>query len=187
MEFKIAGITTIDEANVFLKSYIPELNKLFAVEPQDTESAFRPLPENINLDNILCVKQKRKVDNGSVFSFYGKHFKIELKENQLPIPPKTNINVFVSSISGVRMEYKGRIYETVPFIKPKKAMDNAAKERKSNAYTPPDTHYYKYGQNLFKQVTFEDSDRDILEMLQEIFLGNIRDWPDFLSKKYLLF
>lgn len=174
IEFKIAGITTIDEANEFLKSYIPKFNELFAVEPQDAESAFRPLSSNIDLDCILCVKQKRRADNSGVFSFYGKHFKILLKENQPSIPPKTPINVFVSSISGVRVEYKGRIYETVPFVKPKKPIDNEPKERKSPPYTPPDTHYYKYGHNLFKRVTFEDSDRDILEMLQEIFLGKYK-------------
>jgi len=174
VEFKIAGITTIDEANEFLKSYIPKFNELFAVEPQDAESAFRPLSSNIDIDCILCIKQKRKVDNGGVFSFYGRHFKVEPKENQTPIPPQTHITVLISSISGVQVEYKGRIYETVPFVKPKKAVDNAAKERKSNAYTPPDTHYYRYGQALFKRVTFEDSDRDILEMLQEIFLGKYK-------------
>lgn len=171
VEFKIAGITTIDEANDFLKSYIPEFNKLFSVEPKDPESAFRPLPEGLNLDYVLCVKQKRKVDNGGVFSFYGKHFKIEPKENQPYVPPNTYINIIVSSLTGIRVEYKGEIYETVPFMKSKKVIDNAPKERKSTAHTPPDTHYYKYGQNLFKRVTFEDSDRDILQMLEDIFLG----------------
>lgn len=174
VEFKIAGITTIDEANEFLKSYILEFNKMFAVEPQDTESAFRPLSNGIDLDCILCIKQKRKADNSGVFSFYGKHFKILPKENQPSIPPKTQINIFISSLSGIRVEYNGRMYETVPFVKPKKASDGILKNRKSTAHTPPVTHYYKYGQELFKCVTFEDSDRDILIMLQEIFLGKYK-------------
>jgi len=175
VEFKIAGITTIDEANEFLKSYLQEFNKLFAVKPKNTESAFRTLSSNIDLDCILCVKQKRKTDNSGVFSFYGRHFKIVLKENQAVIPPRTPINVFISSISGVRVEYKGKIYETVPFVKPKKAANSAPKTSKRKAYIPPDSHYYKYGQTLFKRVTFEDSDRDILCMLQEIFLGKYKD------------
>ena len=147
---------------------------MFAVEPQDAESAFRLLSSGIDLDCILCVKQKRKADNSGVFSFYGKHFKVVPKENQPSIPPKTQINVFVSSISGVRVEYKGIIYETVPFVKPKKAMDNTLKALRSKAYTPPDDHYYKHGQALFKRVTFEESDQDILKMLQEIFLGKYK-------------
>lgn len=174
VEFKIAGITTIDEANEFLKSYIPQFNKLFAVEPENPESAFRPLSSNIDLDSVLCVKQKRKVDSGGVFSFYGKHFKVEPKENQPYIPPNTYTNIFISSISGVRVEYNGRIYETVPFVKPKKAAERIPKEHKATTYTPPDNHYYKYGQSLLRRVTFEDSDRDILDMLEEIFLGKYK-------------
>lgn len=171
VELKIAGITTIDEANEFLKNYIPLFNKQFAVEPAEAESAFRPLAQGIDLDCILCVKEKRKVDNGGVFSFYSRHFKVEPKDNQHSIPPQTYVRVFISSISGVKVEYKGRIYETVPFAKPKRAVNDTEKARKSTAHTPPDSHYYKYGQNLFKQVTFEDSDQEILDMIHKVFLG----------------
>lgn len=173
VEFKIAGITNIDEANDFLVDYIPLFNKQFAVEPKDSESAFRLLTKGVDLDSILCVKQKRKVDNGGVFSFYGKQFKVEPLENQPSIPPKTNVRVFVSSISGVRVEYKGRIYKTLPYVKPKIVKDSAPKIRKS--YTPPDSHYYKYGQDLFKKVTFEDGDTEILEMMQKLFLGKYKN------------
>ena len=169
VEFQVAGITSIDQANEFLKGYIPEFNKLFAVEPSDSKTAFRPL-NDIDINSILCVKQKRKVDAGGVFSFYGKHFKVITEEHQPPIPTRTQITICISSITGVRAEYKGRIYETVPFIKSKKAA-SAQKECKSSRYTPPDTHYYKYGQALFPKLTFEESDKEILEMLQEVFLG----------------
>ncbi|WP_026487316.1 hypothetical protein [Caldanaerobius polysaccharolyticus] len=131
MEFKIASISTIDEASEFLKNYIPEFNKLFSVEPKGAGSAFRPLPDELDLDCIFCIKQKRKVDRSGVFSFYGKQFKIEPKENQPSIPPKATINVFISSISGVRVKYKGVVYETELFIKPKKVADSAPKKRKS--------------------------------------------------------
>jgi len=170
VEFQIAGVKNIDEANKFLKGYINEFNQLFAVEPQNTESAFRPLSA-IDINSILCVKQKRKVDAGGVFSFYGKCFKVTTEENLPPIPTHSQITIFVSSITGVGVEYNGKIYGTVPFIKPKKASPIIQKQRKSTAHTPPDTHYYKYGQHLFPKLTFEESDREILEMLQDIFLG----------------
>jgi len=174
VEFKIAGIKTIGEANEFLKGYIHEFNRIFPVEPQNAESAFRPLPEGVDLDCILCVKQKRKADNGGVFSFYGKQFKIIQKENQPSIPAHTTVNVFISSITGVWVEYNGRIYETVPFVKPKKSAAGDSPKEPKSTYRPPDSHYYKYGQSLFKPVTFEESDREILEMLQEIFLGKYK-------------
>jgi hypothetical protein len=172
VEFQIAGIKNIDEANEFLKDYIHEFNKLFAVVPRETESAFRPV-DTIDINNILCVKQKRRVDTGGVFSFYGKHFKVITQKNQPPIPTHAQITVCVSSITGIKVEYNSRFYETVPFIKPKKAtVSNTPKERKF--VSPPNTHYYKYGkydQELFPRLTFEESDQEILEMLQKVFLG----------------
>lgn len=35
VEFKIAGVTTVDHANKFLLLYIDKFNSLFAVEAQD--------------------------------------------------------------------------------------------------------------------------------------------------------
>ncbi|GAV26108.1 integrase [Carboxydothermus islandicus] len=43
--------------------------------------------------------------------------------------------------------------------------------KKNKPWIPPDSHYYKYGHKLIKKVTFEDSDRDILKMLEDIFLS----------------
>jgi len=103
VEFQIAGVKNIDEANKFLKGYISEFNQLFAVEPQNTESAFRPLG-TLNINAILCIKQKRKVDAGGVFSFYGKCFKVTTEENLPPIPTHSQITIFVSSITGVGVE-----------------------------------------------------------------------------------
>lgn len=170
VEFKIAGVKNVDEANKFLKDYISEFNQLFAVEPQNTESAFRPL-STLNINAVLCIKQKRKVDAGGIFSFYGKSFKVINEEDLPPIPTHSRITIFISSITGVGVEYNGKIYGAIPFVKPQKASVNVQKQRKSTAHTPPDTHYYKYGQSLFPKLTFEESDREILEMLQDIFLG----------------
>lgn len=179
VEFRIAGIDNINEANEFLKEYIPEFNKLFAVEPSKTESAFRPL-DAVDINSVLCVKQKRKVDSGGVFSFYGKLFKVVTEKEQPPIPTRTQITVCINSITGVRVEYNGRIYETVPFIQPQKAVQKDTFKKRKYA-SPPDTHYYKYGkydQNLFPRVSFEESDREILGMLQKVFLGKYKKLTD---------
>lgn len=77
VEFKIAGITTIDHANEYLKRYIPQFNKQFSVELEEPLSAFRPLPKELDLDCILCVKQKRKALTATVyypFVFWGRFY-----------------------------------------------------------------------------------------------------------------
>ena len=70
VEFKIAGVTTIDQANEFLLQYIDGFNEVFAVKPQDQKIAYREVEKEFNISHVLCVKQERTLDNGGVFSFY---------------------------------------------------------------------------------------------------------------------
>lgn len=62
-ELRLAGIKTIPEANMFLKSYWPKHNKRFAVPPAESADMHRPLPQGVDLDAILCIKTKRVVRN----------------------------------------------------------------------------------------------------------------------------
>lgn len=68
-ELKLHSIRTIDEANKYLKKrFIPEFNKLFGVDPTETETAYR---KNVfgKLEMILCKKEHRKIGVGNVFSY----------------------------------------------------------------------------------------------------------------------
>ena len=168
VEFKIAGVSTAEQANRFLEEgYIDEFNKLFAVEAADEEKAFRRL-EDIELNSILCVKEKRKVDAGGVFSFYGKHFKVIADKYQPQVPTRTQITVCISNITGIRAQYKGNLFQTVPFIKPKKVKEKSV-TKKPNKHRPPETHYYKGGKDSFPRLSYEESNQEVLEMLQEVF------------------
>lgn len=172
VEFKIAGITTIDQANEFLALYIEKFNKQFAVQAENAETAFRPLGKDINIDYILCVKQTRIIDNGGVFSFYNKHFKVVSANKANPVPPKVEIKVLLSPHFGIKAQYKDTVFNVLPYAKPRKSKESNTNNKSTNKtkYTPPDDHYFKYGHSLIKKLTFEDSDRDILNMLEEIFL-----------------
>lgn len=55
-ELRLAGINAIKEGNGFLKTYWPKHNNRFAVEPAKATDMHRPLPDNIDLDTILCIK-----------------------------------------------------------------------------------------------------------------------------------
>lgn len=171
VEFKIAGIKTIEQANKFLISYIPKFNAKFAVTPFDTINAFRAVPSDLLVDNILCVKEERILDNGLVFSFYNRNFKVVPKSNDTPIYPKSKIKVLLSPRFGVRVQYGKNVYEVIPFIKPgKQNKPGNTKVKSKGKYIPPDDHYFKYGHKAWPRITFEDSNNDILKMLEKIFL-----------------
>lgn len=170
IEFKIAGITTVQDANEFLLEYIPKFNSMFAVEPEDSELAYHELSDDLILDHVLCVKQTRTIDNGSVFSIHNRHFQV-LKSPGLPeIPKKSKIAVIISTSIGIRAEYQGNVYEVINFIKPKKKYETKQQNSKSK-YIPPDDHYFKYGHDKFKKVYFDENYEEVLSVLEEIFLS----------------
>lgn len=67
-ELSFYNITTIEEANEFLKGFIERFNKQFGVVPKDPEKAYRT---NVfgRTKLILCKKEKRKIGIGNVFSY----------------------------------------------------------------------------------------------------------------------
>jgi transposase len=170
VEFKIAGISTIDQANEFLSRYIPLFNVMFAVEPEMADSAFRPLSSMLNVDTVLCVKLTRSVDAGGVFSFYNRHFKIVTSPGLPSLPAKAKVTVLISPKFGIKIQFKKALFEVLPYIRPKKQVEQKLEQAVKTPRSPSDSHYFKYGHTLIKKVTFEDVDRDILLMLEGIFL-----------------
>jgi len=169
VELKYHGIKTAREANPFLREYIPRFNAHFKVETKEKESVFRPVPEGMCIDHILCVIQKRTYDRGGVFSFYHQHFQITEDKDLPRLPPRGSIEVLVSPRFGLKARYQGNIYATTPCSMPKaKKPIKPMKEKK--IWTPDDLHYYKYGHQLLQKTSFEESDREILKMLEELFL-----------------
>jgi predicted DNA-binding protein (UPF0251 family) len=62
-ELRLAGISTRDEADQFLRSYLPTYSAQFARSPAETESAYRPLPAKLDLSVIFSFQYSRIVAN----------------------------------------------------------------------------------------------------------------------------
>lgn len=172
VEFELAGISDIASANQFLETYIYKFNSQFAVEPKNAESLFCPVDNSINLDYILCVKDKRKVDAGGVFSYKGKSFKLPNNEYTKNIYAGTTIDVLSSPSFGVMAQYRGIVLEVLPFVPPKrkKRSPKPRSEWKSTAHPIPLDHPYKFGRALSTPL-IETRD-EIVDMLEDIFLSS---------------
>ena len=173
IELALENIYTVDDANTFLKGYIDQYNTMFAVETENTETAYREVSPALNVDNILCIIEKRTFDNGGVFSFYNRTFKLVSSKPDTVLPHRGKLDVLVSPVFGVRASFAGIIYDVMPFIKPEKVKKLAKATGPKQKYIPDDSHYYKYGHQLIKKVTFEDNDIAILKMLEKIFLWRL--------------
>jgi transposase len=69
-ELRLAAITTMDEANRFLRDvYLPEHNARFARPPEETSSAFVSFAGT--LEEVLCVQEDRVVGNDNTVRYKG--------------------------------------------------------------------------------------------------------------------
>ena len=109
-EFRINDIKSIDEANKFLINYIKKYNSQFSVSPTNSKSVFLKLPKRYNLDELLCVKFERTIDNAGVFSLNNSKFQIIDKS----LPPKTKVQIYLSQKIGMRVKANNKIYEVQP-------------------------------------------------------------------------
>lgn len=80
-ELRLAGITTAEAANAWLKAhYIPEYNALFASPPEDEGSAYVEDRHEAHRD-ILCVIEERTVAADNTIAWAGK--RLQLPESRL--------------------------------------------------------------------------------------------------------
>jgi transposase InsO family protein len=75
-ELRLANIRTIEEGHRFLKKFIEEYNRKFAVPAKSPDSAYEKLPFGYPIDQHMCFRHTRVVGNGEAISLNGSRFVI---------------------------------------------------------------------------------------------------------------
>ena len=164
VEFAKRGIKTLEEANEFLKDYRFTYNKKFSVDAE-ADSIYVPLKQGINIDEILCIKHARKTDNAGTFSFKSRCFQI--LDNGFPIiSARREINVLINPRFGIRVEYKGKTYSTIRYLKPQKQnANNKVPKKMVKTVTPHLIH----SSDEWKQIWWAEDYNLSLKFLYELF------------------
>jgi hypothetical protein len=85
-ELRLAGISTIEEANKFLEeTYLPSINAKFARPPACNENGHAPLG-NADLRGIFCFEERRVASRGFIAGFQRRLFQITPGNRPLPRP-----------------------------------------------------------------------------------------------------
>ena len=74
-ELRLANITTIEEANNFLPSFLEKYNSKFALCIDNTKSVFEKQPSLQKINLTLAVLSRRTVDTGHSICFKKKHYR----------------------------------------------------------------------------------------------------------------
>ena len=62
-ELGLEGVQSLQEANRFLKVFIPRFNRRFAISPRESEKAWRKVPPELDLDRIISFRYRSVVGN----------------------------------------------------------------------------------------------------------------------------
>ncbi len=165
VEFALRGITDVEKANIFLKEYLVTFNSAFGVNA-DCSSLYVTYDNDYDIDNYLCVKHTRKMDNAGSFSINRRCFKV-LDEGFPLVPRKASVNVMITTRYGIRVQYKDKIYDTVQYIKPPKPLKAPSNKTKVVKSTKP---HLLHSSDPWKNIWHYEDYNDSLKFLFSLFL-----------------
>ena len=78
-ELRLYNIWKMDKANEYLRErFLPDYwDRKLTVEPRNPESRYRPLPKNITLKEIFCLKYKRLVNGDHTVKWDAKIWQLD--------------------------------------------------------------------------------------------------------------
>ncbi len=71
-ELRLAGASSIEDANTVLDAFLPRFNERFGVPATLPEMAYRPVVSGVDVAGILCIKERRKVAKDNTVQYYGR-------------------------------------------------------------------------------------------------------------------
>ena len=148
IELRLAGISTIEQANEFLNSYIKKFNAKFALPIDNIKSVFEKQPDNEKINLTLAILAERKIDNGHCIKFEKKYFKpVNSNGNPVYYYKGTHcmvIKAFDGQLFGCINEQVYALEEIPTYQRSSKNFDfKGLSEKTKKKYIPPMSHPWK--------------------------------------------
>lgn len=148
-ELRLAGISTIKEANEFLeKTFLPKFNAKFMVEPRSKANLHKKLnaKEKSKLDSVFSRQYQKVVMNDFTVSHKKKCYQLEkIQPTTICKRDKITIEERMDRTIKIRLRGKYLNYKLLP-EKPRKINEKNSKQwviPKSTAHIPPANHPWR--------------------------------------------
>jgi len=106
-ELRLAGATTIDDANRVLEDFLPRFNNRFKVPPQESEVAYRAVGEGMCLEKILCFKFRRRVARDNTVRYRWRTLQL-LPGTDRPTYAGAAVDVLEELYDSLAVQHEGR-------------------------------------------------------------------------------
>jgi hypothetical protein len=143
-EMRLKGIKTKAEANRFLGEYLPIYNKKFGVRAAKKADLHTPVPDGLDLDDVLCIKTRRTVRNDHTIAHDKKLYQLldKVVAKRVMVVERIDGSMLIKH-NGESLKFKEI---TSRPVKHKPTKVESFKPKK--AYIPPKNHSwrnFKYG------------------------------------------
>lgn len=158
VELRLAGVTTIEQANSYLVKFIKKHNDKFAAPLKDIPSAFELQPSNELINLTLAVISTRTVDHGHCISYGNNYYRfLDGNGNIIPLKPGQKVQV-IKALDGRLFASCKDINYTLEKASKNKALSpnidfTIGKKKTKKIYVPPAMHPWKSGK--FEQFASE--------------------------------
>lgn len=148
IELRLADVSSIEEANEFLYSYIKKFNKQFALPIDNITSVFEKQPDNEKINLTLAVLSSRKIDNGCCLKYENNYYLPVNSQGMAVYFRKGTVAMVIKAFNGELFSCIGEkvcALELLPEHKPhSNAFDLATiPDIPKKKYIPPMSHPWK--------------------------------------------
>jgi hypothetical protein len=147
-ELRLAGITTTEEANMFLEEYIPKFNAKFAVVPNRRKDLHKKIGETIKekIPQIFSIQKTRIVNNDYTIRFETQYFQLNrIQTTTVYKKDKILVEEHLNGEIKLRTRDCYLNYKVLP-ERPQKEIDiklPALTRQKQGDYKPPFNHPWR--------------------------------------------
>lgn len=179
IEMRLAQIKNIEEANEFLKEFIPRFNSRFAIPAEG--SVFRKVDPGLDLNMVLSFREQRKGLSDSTISIGGILYSLtDELGRRIGFRAKTLVEVRTHLDGNMTALVEGKRYSLVPWVK--RPNQNAARDaevgrKERPRYKPDKAHPWRrfsinpvYSQMFYQGVVGKKKE-DLLRRGREIGMG----------------
>ena len=124
-ELRLAGATTMEEANAVLQEYLPRFNNRFAVKAEQPETAYRPVPAELSLTETICIQHTRKVAKDNTVEYHWRVLQL-LPSKERPSYAGLRVDVLERADGELMIRYQGEAVDYQEGPPPSSALWGAA-------------------------------------------------------------
>lgn len=146
-EMRLVGVSSIEEGNRFLETYLPVYNKRFRVLPVGKADLHRPVPKSVRLERVLCRKTERCLRNDFTVAHNGKLYQVKERTRAKRVVVEERLDGKMAIVHGER-SFRFREVTKRP-----QRQEKPKPVRLRRVYIPPPNHPLK----RYRTVPFRHS------------------------------